>query len=84
MLINYVGNGAISLGGNGSISAVIIAPNASVSLKGGGKGGYMLGSIMANNVTMSGGYPLHYDVQLDHAGGTLGRVITISYSRKRM
>ncbi len=84
MVINYIGTNDVHLGGNGSISAVVIAPNATVALKGGGVGGYMLGSIQANNVLMQGGYPLHYDIQLSNAGGALGRIITISYNRKKM
>lgn len=84
MVINYIGTNDAHLGGNGSISAVVIAPNATVTLKGGGVGGYMLGSIQANNVLMQGGYPLHYDIQLSNAGGALGRIITISYNRRKM
>ncbi len=82
-VINYAGTTA-SIGGNGSVSAVIIAPNATVTLKGGGSGGYMLGAVMANNVQMSGGFPLHYDIQLMDAGGTLGKIVTISYNRSRL
>ncbi len=90
MVINYVGPplptppNPVTLGGNGCISAVVIAPTATVTLKGGGVGGYMLGSIQANNVSMEGGYPLHYDIQLSNAGGALGRIITISYNRRKM
>lgn len=84
MVINYIGTNTANLGGNGSISAVVIAPNATVELKGGGVGGFMLGSIQANNVLMQGGYPLHYDIQLSNAGGTLGKILTISYNRRKM
>ncbi len=84
MQIYYTGTNGVYLGGNGNISAVVVAPYASVDLKGGGASGYMLGAIQALNVTMSGNYPLHYDIQLDNAGGALGKVITISYNRKKM
>ena len=82
--LNYAGSGAVKLSGNGAICALITAPNASVDLKGGGSGGYMVGSIRALNVSMSGGYPLHYDVQLSKAGGVVGTMATTAYTRKKM
>ncbi len=81
--INYAGTSGISLGGNGAISAVISAPNADVTLGGGGSKGYMVGSISANNVSVQGGYPIHYDLQLSRLGGTLGVMVTTAYSRKK-
>jgi hypothetical protein len=82
--INYAGNGSVSLGGNGAISAVINAPNADVSLGGGGSKGYMIGSIQANNVSVQGGYPIHYDLQLNRLGGSLGITVTTGYCRKKL
>jgi len=81
--INFAGTAA-ALGGNGAMTAIVTAPNADVTLKGGGSGGYMVGSIQAKNIDMQGGYPLHYDVQLNRAGGTMGVVVTTGYSRKKM
>jgi hypothetical protein len=81
--INYAGTSG-QITGNGHLIAVITAPNASISLKGGGSGGYMIGSIKALKVDMQGGYPLHYDVQLSKAGGLIGVMTTTAYSRKKM
>lgn len=82
--INYAGTGSVSLGGNGAISALVNAPNASVSLGGGGSGGYMVGAIQANNVSVQGGYPVHYDLQLNRMGGSIGVPVTTAYSRQKM
>jgi hypothetical protein len=90
--INYAGtnnDGTLSgekvkIGGNGAIAAVITAPNSNVTLGGGGANGYMVGSIQANNVSVSGGYPIHYDVQLGRVGGSLGTMVTTAYGRKKM
>jgi|SRR5579875_3506991 len=81
--INYAGTSA-SIGGNGAISAIISAPNATVSLGGGGSKGYMVGAIQAANVSVQGGYPVHYDIQLNRlGGGTLSVPIVSAYSRKK-
>jgi len=81
--INYTGTSA-AIGGNGAVAAVVTAPCGTVTLGGGGSGGYMIGSIRALNVSMQGGYPLHYDVQLSKAGGVIGTVTNTAYSRKKM
>jgi hypothetical protein len=82
--INYAGTNTASISGNGAISAVITAPNATVSLGGGGSAGYMVGSIQANNVSVQGGYPIHYDVQLSRLNGQLGILVVSAYSRRKM
>ena len=82
--INYAGTSGASLGGNGAISALINAPNATVSLGGGGSKGYFVGSIQANSITDQGGYPVHYDLQLNRLGGTVGTMAICSYSRTKM
>ncbi len=83
--INYAGSTkGIAIGGNGAISAVITAPLADVSLGGGGANGYMVGSIQANTISVSGGYPIHYDVNLARVGGTMGTMISTAYGRKKM
>ncbi len=84
LVINYAGTSGVSISGNGAISALLNAPNATVNLGGGGSGGYFVGAIQANNVSVQGGYPVHYDVQLRHAGGTMGVKVTSAYSRKKM
>ena len=84
VVINYAGTNSVSISGNGAVSALLNAPNATVSLGGGGSAGYFVGAVEANNVSVLGGYPVHYDVQLSRAGGTMGVMVTSSYSRKKM
>ncbi|MDE3178932.1 MAG: hypothetical protein KGM47_04650 [Acidobacteriota bacterium] len=81
--INFAGTSA-SIGGNGAISALISAPNATVTLGGGGSKGYMVGAIQANNISDLGGYPVHYDIQLNLLGkGVLAGPLVSAYSRKK-
>jgi hypothetical protein len=79
--INYAGTSGVSIGGNGAMSATVTAPDATVSLGGGGSKGYFIGSIRALNVSDQGGYPVHYDVQLSRLDGTVGQMIVSSYTR---
>jgi Tfp pilus assembly protein PilX len=84
LVINYEGTNAVSVGGSAAVSAVLSAPNADVTLGGGGSGGYWVGSVQAKTVTVQGGYPIHYDVQLSRIGGNLGTIVSTAYSRKKM
>ena len=84
VVMNYAGTNSVSISGNGAVSALLNAPNATVNLGGGGSGGYFVGAVQANNVSVQGGYPVHYDVQLSRAGGTMGVMVTSAYSRKKM
>lgn len=52
-----------SLGGNAGFTGLIYAPNADVSLHGGGSSGLFDGAIVARNVTMNGNYAFHYDIR---------------------
>jgi hypothetical protein len=71
----------VSMGGNGGLSAIVTAPNATVSLGGGGSKGYMVGAIRAANVSVFGGYPVHYDLQLNRLEGVMGQTVISSYTR---
>jgi len=71
----------VSLGGDGGMSAIVTAPNATVSLGGGGSKGYMVGAVRAANVSDQGGYPVHYDLQLNRLEGVLGQTVISSYTR---
>jgi Tfp pilus assembly protein PilX len=82
--MNYAGTNAVTINGNGAVSAVLNAPNAAVDLGGGGSGGYMVGAIQAKDVNVQGGYPVHYDVQLSKVGGVMGVPVTTAYNRKKM
>ncbi|HWZ94531.1 MAG TPA: hypothetical protein VNW30_04990 [Opitutaceae bacterium] len=55
----------ISISGNGVLSGAIYAPNASISLNGGGSAGEVLGAMVGDLVTINGShYPFHYDEAL--------------------
>jgi hypothetical protein len=58
------GGQSITVGGNGKLAAAIYAPNAAVTLQGGGSSGAVLGSIVGNSISMNGGTDFHYDEAL--------------------
>jgi hypothetical protein len=64
-----VGGQLIKLHGNGAVNAAIYAPNATVELKGGGSSGSMSGSVVANDIKVTGNYEFHYDEALEELGG---------------
>lgn len=74
-----VTTGTISCSGNAHMDAVIVAPNANVSLNGGGNSdaGFS-GAIMANNISLSGHWEFHYDVALSRLPSP-GRYILSSW-----
>jgi hypothetical protein len=49
------------IAGNGALSGVIYAPNANVTINGNGD---VMGSVVANNITMVGNAQFHYDESL--------------------
>ena len=58
--INYAGTGAVSIGGNGSVTAILNAPNAAVTYQGSGASAWY-GSILASTITMGGNAFFHFD-----------------------
>jgi Tfp pilus assembly protein PilX len=74
----------VSLSGNGAIGAVVTAPYGNVDLSGCGNNGYFTGAIKGYNVSMGGGCPLHYDIQLSKLGGIMGTMMVSGYNRKKM
>ena len=58
------GSQSISISGNGQLSAVVYAPNAALSLNGGGSSGNVFGAAVAKTVTVTGGSAFHYDEAL--------------------
>jgi hypothetical protein len=62
---------SMTVDGNGQFAGMIYAPNASVTVKGGGNSGDIYGSIFANSIFFNGVTSLHYD----HAQATAGAVI---------
>ncbi len=71
---------SFSLGGNAAMAAVVVAPNANVSLHGGGNNETdFSGAIMANNITLNGHFNVHYDVALSRIPSP-GRYILSSWT----
>ncbi len=54
------------ISGNGALSAVVYAPNASVKINGNGD---VMGSVVANDITVVGNALFHYDESLSNFGG---------------
>ncbi len=57
----------IRISGNGQLSAVVYAPNSDVTMNGGGSSGAVYGSVIADNITVTGGSVFHYDEALSAA-----------------
>ena len=57
----------IRISGNGQLSAVVYAPNSDVTMNGGGSSGSVYGSVIADNITVTGGSVFHYDEALSAA-----------------
>jgi len=55
----------IQIAGNGAIKSLVYAPNASVTLNGNGD---MMGSVVANDITLNGNAAFHYDEALARYG----------------
>ncbi len=54
----------IKISGNGQLNATVYAPNADVTMNGGGSSGQVSGAVVANNITLNGGAKFHYDEAL--------------------
>lgn len=54
----------ISISGNGQLNATVYAPNANLSVNGGGSNGHVSGAVVANNISLVGGSKFHYDEAL--------------------
>lgn len=68
-------NKAIEFNGSSSFVGVVYAPEAIVSMNGGGVGVNFMGSLMADTVQLNGSYAFHYDEGLEKLGSP-GFVIT--------
>jgi hypothetical protein len=68
-------NTSISMGGNGTYTGTIYAPEAAIHMGGGGSGAYnFVGAIVALSVSMSGHFNFHYDEALGLHGPVGGFV----------
>lgn len=54
----------IKIAGNGSLSAVVYAPNAAIEATGGGNSGYISGSFVGDTIKITGNDSFHYDESL--------------------
>ena len=59
---------SITFGGNSSFIGVIYAPEADLTLNGGGNNNGVVGSAITKSVTMNGHYNFHYDESLARTG----------------
>ncbi len=67
---------SITLGGTTTFIGVIYAPEAAMTLNGGGAGQNLEGAAIVKSVTMNGHYEFHYDESLATIGPTRGYVPT--------
>lgn len=59
-----IGPQSFKISGNGNLSAVVDAPNASISAKGGGNSGFIYGSLIGYDLTFTGNDGFYYDESL--------------------
>jgi len=60
---------SLNFGGNGEFIGVIVAPEAHVTMNGGGRSNTdFVGALMADSITMNGHYSFHYDEALGKRG----------------
>lgn len=55
---------SFKISGNGNLSAVVDAPNAKISAKGGGNSGFIYGSLIGYDLTFTGNDGFYYDESL--------------------
>jgi len=67
----------LSIGGNGTIIATVVAPEANVTMNGGGRTNTdFVGCLMANTIKMNGNFSFHYDEALGRLGAMSRFIIT--------
>jgi hypothetical protein len=70
-------NTNVSISGNGAFVGTIYAPEAALALGGGGNNTYdLIGSAIANSITMNGHFNFHYDEALEQTGPYRSYVVT--------
>lgn len=72
--IKDYGTQSFKISGNGSLSAVVYAPNADIEAKGGGNSGFVYGSLIGNRLKFTGNDCFYYDESLSDSdeGSRLG------------
>jgi len=67
----------LNFSGNGEFIGTIVAPEANVTMNGGGHANNdFIGALMANTITMNGHYSFHYDEALGKRGANSRFIIT--------
>jgi hypothetical protein len=70
-------NTSVTISGNGAFVGTIYAPEAALTLGGGGNNTYdLIGSAIANSITMNGHFNFHYDEALEQTGPYRSYVVT--------
>ena len=82
MYINGSGD-VLTMSGQPQLNAVITIPNGNAVLSGSGSGGTMFGSILANNITDNGHFPVHYDLSIKTESGKLNPSQLVSMTRPK-
>jgi hypothetical protein len=80
----YIEGPQVTLTGQAQLSAVITAPDSTVSLGGSGASGAFFGSILGGVIKDSGGYPVHYDMAAKTDSGALFTSRIIDVTRPKM
>jgi hypothetical protein len=75
-MINYGGTGNISVAGNGNVTAILNAPNASVTQTGNGN---WYGSMVAATMSIGGNAFFHYDRNSATSPPSTGYLTMIGY-----
>lgn len=75
-IINYAGTGAVSIAGNGDVTAILNAPNAPMTQSGNGN---WFGSILASTMSIGGNAFFHYDRNAALAPDNNGYFTMVSY-----
>lgn len=67
---------SVTYGGTSSFIGVIYAPEADLTLNGGGHGNGLIGASITKSITMNGHYNFHFDEDLLSSGPSRGYVVT--------
>jgi choice-of-anchor A domain-containing protein len=67
---------SITYGGTSSFVGVIYAPEADLTLNGGGNNNGLIGASITRSITMNGHYNFHFDEDLLSSGPSRGYVVT--------
>jgi len=75
-MINYGGTGTVQIAGNGNVTAILNAPNATLAQQGNGN---WYGSILGSSITIGGNGFFHFDRNAALAPNNNGYFTMLSY-----